>query len=1735
MKVLATLAAVGLAVGAWWSLGAQTPSVPDKPTGLAIASIDEDGVTISWDDPGDSSISGYQILRRNPRVDPAGVFHEHVADTGTATTSFADPEVQPGESYTYRVKAINAQGLSQRSRYKRADVPASASQLAPSGLTAAVTNGVSLSWTKPEARAYEVSGYRIERAAGDGAFSILVSNTSTTETSYIDATANTTGATYGYRVRALRGSSVSEPSDRVDITLVPDANPDEDPLALLDDEEADSALDGSEGGQNSVRESIQFIGERSAAQDALDLSRYPAFDLHADNSNPRSIWSDGTTLWVGQNNVTGDKVLAYHLVDDPNTVANEYGTRDAAKDLDPMNDEGHIVTGDDDHFWLTDQGLVSRRTQPIARSGTTTLSAFVYCPALTNTEECVQFAWGGTASDGSRIWYADSSRVVRSYWIVDDPETADNEYGTYAETIEFSFIPLGLYTDGEFLWAVENEPNGRVEARRLSDGGLAPRLGFRLHPDNADAWGIWSNGVTMFVLDNGDKKIYTYRFRENATGPTTSGGTLRMGNAAPGDVLTIDTSTISDANGLPDPLTPTYQWQHNDAFGWADLSGETGATLTVTSAYADGHVRVRASFNDATGYPEVVYSNAIYVRTQDAVLDFTHYEGFDLHSSNGNPRSIWSDGTTLWVGQNNATNDKVLAYHLKDNPDTEANEYGTRDPAKDLDPMNDEGHIVTGDDDHFWLTDQGQRSKRTLPIARSGTTTLSSFVYCPALGNTAECVLIAWGGTASDGSRIWYPDSTVFVRSYWIADDPETSDNEYGTYAKTIRFSFVPLGLYTDGEFLWAVENNPNGRVEARRLIDGSLVEHLGFTLDAGNADAWGIWSNGVTMFILDNFDERIYTYRYRDNASGAALRGWSSMDGSALVGDELEAVTTAITDPNGLPDPLRPAYQWQRNDGGGWTDIAGETSSDYTVVDSDIGSRLRVTISFTDNDGFAEAIHSFSVRVNAEGVMPELRFYDSSYDLPSLLTNARTAWGDGRTLWIGQEDTLIYGLHLYDDPATDADETMTRDASRDVPTEEVTAYLVTGYGRFLYTVEEGPLAEAGPQVFVHRLPALGRSSSHDFVGLTSFSPTGLTTDGRYLYLNRSDRKLHATYLFDDPATTANEYGTANTDADISISGCAGPGIWIEGALLWVQCSGSVQAYSFPDAVRLSALDVTLHNDNDDGTGVWGNGATMFVPDHVDDKIYTYRYRHNGSGLAISGGSGEGGVGVFNDVLTPDFSSFTDPDGVPDPLDPAYQWQRNRGEGWVDIRGAEDETYVVAGADAGAQVRLLILYTDTVGNRDLAASNGVAVEFTPAPSIVAGEPHVSAGGYHSCYLDGSGSIDCVGRNDEGQRNVPDPGSGKTWTMVSAGQFHSCGLIDDGTVLCWGHNSFGQAPTTAKSATSGEFVSVDAGPWHTCALTDEGEFECWGRNDDGQLVDGSEPKRGEKPEADFGKIDWIDKPESDATVLMVSAGGSVLADRTSEVSSYSYTCVLWSTGDIGCAGYTPAAWDAKWHGIKSNGGTGKSPPYRCNLVLNGRLYENTSRDGCAPGNPEHYWVLHVPELTGELVYTSVSVGGKHACATLSDRSIRCWGRRHDGALGFPQTETGDVISAKYGTRTGMAYGTPSPPTRDGWISVSAGQRHSCATAPSPGRLQSEIVCWGNKVFFDSISENYPKPRSGGKTAAEDSPAMANARLPSAGAWHTCWVHGSRTDPNAERVSCKGDQDFRQSQWKWLDVE
>ena len=111
------------------------------------------------------------------------------------------------------------------------------------------------------------------------------------------------------------------------------------------------------------------------------------------------------------------------------------------------------------------------------------------------------------------------------------------------------------------------------------------------------------------------------------------------------------------------------------------------------------------------------------------------------------------------------------------------------------------------------------------------------------------------------------------------------------------------------------------------------------------------------TVWVADSVDDKIYSY------SSAALvvpvvnfraTGRPAIAGSVEFGQVLTADVSGISDGNGIPAGSF-VYQWVRVVGVNEVDIFGANSSTYTLVTADVGRRLKVKVSFVDDDGFSE------------------------------------------------------------------------------------------------------------------------------------------------------------------------------------------------------------------------------------------------------------------------------------------------------------------------------------------------------------------------------------------------------------------------------------------------------------------------------------------------------------------------------------------------------------------------------------------------------------------------------------------------------------------------------------------------------------------------------------------------------------------------------------------------------------
>src|SRR2546430_6988032 len=159
--------------------------VPSAPTGLTATAASSSQINLSWTAPnnGGSAITGYKIERS---TDGGSTWSTVVPNSGSTATAYSDTGLSAGTSYTYKVSAINAVGVSSPSSNTSATTLAVLPS-PPTGLTTTVASSsqINLSWTAPNNGGSPITGYKIDRSADGGStWATLIANTGSVTTTY---------------------------------------------------------------------------------------------------------------------------------------------------------------------------------------------------------------------------------------------------------------------------------------------------------------------------------------------------------------------------------------------------------------------------------------------------------------------------------------------------------------------------------------------------------------------------------------------------------------------------------------------------------------------------------------------------------------------------------------------------------------------------------------------------------------------------------------------------------------------------------------------------------------------------------------------------------------------------------------------------------------------------------------------------------------------------------------------------------------------------------------------------------------------------------------------------------------------------------------------------------------------------------------------------------------------------------------------------------------------------------------------------------------------------------------------------------------------------------------------------------------------------------------------------------------------------------------------------------------
>ena len=230
--------------------------------------------------------------------------------------------------------------------------------------------------------------------------------------------------------------------------------------------------------------------------------------------------------------------------------------------------------------------------------------------------------------------------------------------------------------------------------------------------------------------------------------------------------------------------------------------------------------------------------------------------GFDLHSDNDNPKGIWGNDETIWVSQSGTTA-RLFAYKRSD---------GSRDSSKDFNTLSAAGNgAPTGlcsDGTTMFVVD-GDDNKVYAYTLSTGARDAAKDITLHADNDMAE-------GLWCDDDYVWVVDDDTApnndILAYNRADGTPNTDVDFPDLDPTVDGSPLnanPRGIYSNGETMFVVDDE-DATVYAWNVLDqtrGMDEEDKEIALDGDNADPEGLWFDGRVLWVVDDDDDRVYAY----------------------------------------------------------------------------------------------------------------------------------------------------------------------------------------------------------------------------------------------------------------------------------------------------------------------------------------------------------------------------------------------------------------------------------------------------------------------------------------------------------------------------------------------------------------------------------------------------------------------------------------------------------------------------------------------------------------------------------------------------------------------------------------------------------------------------------------------------------------------------------------------------------
>ena len=171
------------------------------------------------------------------------------------------------------------------------------------------------------------------------------------------------------------------------------------------------------------------------------------------------------------------------------------------------------------------------------------------------------------------------------------------------------------------------------------------------------------------------------------------------------------------------------------------------------------------------------------------------------------------------------------------------------------------------------------------------------------------------------------------------------------------------LGIYDSSGTAIGGTASSGGRKRASVDFQPNSTGRYYIAVGSQGQDRTGLYRISVTEAAITTRDannprKEVKSVTRTPSSENSPASGLPSIVGLAKVGGTLTTETSEISDADGLKG-IDFSYQWISNDGQDDKQVEGATGSSYTPVEADVGTTLKVLVSFIDNAGNSEELTS--------------------------------------------------------------------------------------------------------------------------------------------------------------------------------------------------------------------------------------------------------------------------------------------------------------------------------------------------------------------------------------------------------------------------------------------------------------------------------------------------------------------------------------------------------------------------------------------------------------------------------------------------------------------------------------------------------------------------------------------------------------------------------------------------------